>query len=169
VGVTALATIVEWCRDAGVDWEQTGPRDIVVVLPGEQKLRTTVSVTVATDTITINAFVIRHPDENVDQVHRWLLERNRRIFAMGYAIDQYGDIFLVGTLPARDFDADVLDRLMGSVLLHADQAFNSLLELGFSTAIRAEWSWRLKTGESTANLAAFAHLAPPDAPSGSAE
>ena len=36
-----------------------------------------------------------------------------------------------------------------------------MLEIGFGTAIRREWEWRVKRGESTANLAAFAHLAPP--------
>ena len=33
-----------------------------------------------------------------------------------------------------------------------------LLELGFADAIRREWAWRTSRGESTANLAAFAHL-----------
>ncbi|MDQ1249404.1 MAG: hypothetical protein QG597_3779 [Actinomycetota bacterium] len=167
--MNALTAIVDWCRDAGVEWERTSDRDIVVVLPGEQKLRTTVSLTVSADTVTVNAFVIRHPDENADAVHRWLLERNRRMFALGYAIDQYGDVFLVGSLPAGGFDMDVMDRLMGSVLLNADQVFNTLLELGFSSAIRAEWAWRLKAGESTANLAAFGHLAPDEATKPAAE
>lgn len=158
--MSTLDVVLTWCREAGVEWEQTSDRDVIVVLPGEQKLRTTVSVSVGADTVTVNAFVIRHPDENADRVHRWLLERNRRIFGMAYAIDHYGDIFLVGTLPSAGFDAEVMDRLMGSVLQHADLAFNTLLELGFATAIRAEWAWRLKAGESTANLAAFSHLAP---------
>lgn len=131
--------------DADVD-VGAGPRDVIVVLPGEQKLRTTVSISAGADTVTLNAFVIGRPDENSDRVHRWLLERNRRIFGMAYAINQYGDIFLVGTLPAAGFDAQVMDSLMGSVLQHADLVFNTLLELGFATAIRAEWAWRRKAG-----------------------
>jgi hypothetical protein len=160
-GATAVDVVRRWCEQAGVEWEQTGPTDLVVVLPGEQKLRTTVSVSAGAAAITFNAFVMRHPAENVAAIMRWLLERNRRIFGLAYAIDQLGDIFLVGTLPARGLDEDAVDQLMGSVLMHADQVFNHLVEMGFESSIRAEWAWRLRAGESTANLAAFAHLAPP--------
>ncbi|MEL0127373.1 MAG: YbjN domain-containing protein, partial [Actinomycetota bacterium] len=55
-----------------------------------------------------------------------------------------------------------LDRIFGSISEYADGAFNSLLELGFVTAIRREWQWRTKAGLPTDNLAAFAHLADPD-------
>lgn len=160
--VGAVAAILGWCRDAAVEYDQPDDRTVVVVLPGEQKLRTTVSLSVSADTVTLNAFVIRHPDENHAGVMRWLLERNRRIFGMAYALDGYGDVFLVGTLPSEGFNAQTMDRLMGSVLLNCDEVFNHLLELGFSSAITAEWRWRLANGESTANLAAFAHLAPSD-------
>jgi hypothetical protein len=44
-------------------------------------------------------------------------------------------------------------------LEYSDGAFNTILELGFATAIRKEWDWRISRGESTANLEAFAHLA----------
>lgn len=162
-GAAATAAILEWCRDTEVEFDQPDARTVVVVLPGEQKLRTTVSLAVSADTVTVNAFVIRHPDENAAGVMRWLLERNRRIFGLAYALDGYGDVFLVGTLPAEGFSAATMDRLMGSVLLNCDEVFNHLLELGFASAITAEWRWRLAHGESTANLAAFSHLAPTDA------
>jgi hypothetical protein len=44
------------------------------------------------------------------------------------------------------------------VLQYADSSFNPLLELGFSSAIRREWAWRVSRGESLANLKAFEHL-----------
>jgi hypothetical protein len=52
--------------------------------------------------------------------------------------------------------------LLGAVLEAADESFDVLLELGFSTAIRREWQWRLSRGESTDNLRAFRHLSPED-------
>ncbi|TXH44656.1 MAG: YbjN domain-containing protein [Actinobacteria bacterium] len=160
VDVRAARVVAAWCMDSGVEHERTGPGEFAIVLPGEQKLRSTVSVTVGVNTVVINAFVIRHPDENVGAVHRFLLQRNLSIFGLGYAIDHLGDVFLVGTLPSAGLNADDFDRLMGSVLVNADAVFNQLLELGFASAIRAEWEWRLRAGESTHNLAAFEHLAP---------
>jgi hypothetical protein len=47
---------------------------------------------------------------------------------------------------------------MGSVLQYSDSAFNPLLEIGFASAIRREWAWRVSRGESLANLDAFKHL-----------
>ena len=50
------------------------------------------------------------------------------------------------------------------MLTYADESFDTMLEIGFGTAIRREWEWRVKRGESLANLQAFAHLFPPSAP-----
>jgi len=153
---TAQEQVEAWLDASGLEWEQAVPGTFVVTLPGERKLRTTTS-------LTINAFVARHPDENTEAVHRWLLEQNRRMYAVAFAIDHLGDIYLVGRVPLGAITQDELDRLMGSVLEYADGSFNTILELGFASAIRREWQWRVSRGESTANLAAFAHLADPPA------
>jgi len=144
-----------------MDWEDVPPRTFVVTLPGVHKLRTTVSLSIGDHALTINAFVARHPDENVEAVHRWLLERNRRTYVVSFAIDPLGDIYLVGKLPLAAVTVDELDRIMGSVLEYSDGSFNTLLELGFASAIKREWAWRVSRGEPTDNLAAFAHLAEP--------
>jgi len=158
----AASAIRTWCEASGVEYEEVSAGEFAVVLPGEQKLRTTVSISVTAHTLVVNAFVIRHPDEHAEQIHRWLLERNRRIYGLAYAVDHLGDIFLVGTLPNSGITVPVIDQLMGAVLLHADAVFNTLLEMGFASAITAEWRWRLAAGESTDNLRAFTHLAPKD-------
>lgn len=156
-----ISTIREWLEQSGLDYEIAG--DVAtVILPGEHKLRTTCSLVAGPHSLSINAFVARHPDENAGEVHRWLLERNRRLFAVAYAIDQLGDIYLAARLPADVVTVDVLDQVMGSLLSEADSSFNTILELGFRSAIEREWRWRLSRGEPTANLAAFEHLRPTD-------
>jgi hypothetical protein len=143
---------------AGVEWAAPSPDLFVVTLPGAKKLSTTCSLAVGEHAITVNAFVARHPDENHAAVHQWLLERNARMYGMAFTIDRLGDIYLVGRLPLGALDADELDRILGCVLEYADGSFNQILELGFATSIRREHAWRVARGESTANLAAFAHL-----------
>jgi hypothetical protein len=49
------------------------------------------------------------------------------------------------------------------VLSYSDDNFNAALAIGFENSIRREWAWRVKRGESTANLQAFARFAGPDA------
>ena len=80
------------------------------------------------------------------------------MYGLAYAINELGDIYLVGRLPLDAVNAQELDRVLGSVMQYSDSAFNPLLELGFANAIRREWAWRLTRGESLANLEAFAHL-----------
>ena len=81
------------------------------------------------------------------------------MYGVCFAIDSHGDIYLAGRVPLASLDETELDRLIGCVLEYSDGAFNTILELGFATAIRKEWDWRISRGESTANLEAFAHLA----------
>ena len=145
-----------------LDVEEPAPGTFVVVLPGEHKQRTTCSFVVGEHALTVQAFVARHVDENAEVVYRWLLERNLTMYAVAFAVDHLGDIYLTARLPLATVTPDEIDRVLGSVLEYADGSFDTILELGFSSAIRREWEWRLARGESTANLQAFRHLAPPE-------
>jgi hypothetical protein len=131
-----------------------------VVLPGERKLQTPCRLEVGPHALAVHAFVCRKPDENFEGVYRWLLERNMKMFAVAFALDALGDIYLDGRLPLSLVGAEELDRLLGAVLTYADESFNPILELGFASSIRKEWEWRLSRGESTRNLEAFQALRP---------
>ncbi|MFZ3558951.1 YbjN domain-containing protein [Streptomyces sp. BH055] len=145
-------------KDAELEWESPEAGSYVVKLPGTRKLSTTLSLRVGRHSLSLNAFVIRHPDENEAGVHRWLLERNLRLYGVSYAVDQLGDVYLTGKLPLAAVTPDEIDRLLGSVLEAADGSFNTLLEFGFASSIRKEYEWRVSRGESTRNLDAFTHL-----------
>lgn len=154
----ALAAVRAAVAENGLEAEEPEPWHVVVTLPGERKLRTTCSLVVGEHSLTANAFVIRHPDENEAAFYRWLLEQNVRGRSVGFAVDRLGDVYLVGRLPLDGVTAEEVDILLGTVLDLSDGSFNTLLELGFASSIRAEWRWRLLRGEPTANLAAFTHL-----------
>ncbi|MCM2577283.1 YbjN domain-containing protein [Streptomyces meridianus] len=156
--VEAREIVEQTLDDAELTWESPEPGVYVVTLPGTRKLSTTCSLRVGRHSLSVNAFVIRHPDENQAAVHRWLLERNTRLYGVSYAIDGHGDVYLAGKLPLSAVTPEELDRLLGTVLENADGSFNTLLELGFASAIRREYSWRTSRGESTRNLEAFTHL-----------
>lgn len=87
-----------------------------------------------------------------------MLERNLKLYGIGYAVDRLGDIYVTAKLSLAAVTPDEIDRLLGQVLEAADGAFNTLLELGFASAIRKEYEWRTARGESTRNLEAFQHL-----------
>jgi hypothetical protein len=128
------------------------------VLPGERKLRTTASLVVGPHSLTVNAFVVRHPDENHEGLWRWLLRHNARHPGLAFGIDPHDDVYVVARLPIDAVTPAAVDGLLGQVLETADGTFNALLELGFASSIRREWAWRVDRGESLANLEAFRHL-----------
>ncbi len=156
----ACAAVEAALTGVELGWEhpEGRPRTYVVALPGTRKLSTTCSLAVGRHTLSVNAFVVRHPDENHEAFYRWLLERNTRLYGVAYAVDPLGDVYLAGRLPVAAVTPDEVDRLLGSVAENADGGFNTLLELGFASAIRREHAWRVSRGESTRNLDAFAHL-----------
>lgn len=141
--------------ESDLDWEELVQGTFDVILPGERKLKTPVRIEIGPHALSLHAFVCRKPDENFEAVYRWMLERNMKMFSMAFALDAAGDIFLDARLPLSVVSPEELDRLLGSVLTYADESFNVLLELGFASAIRKEWEWRIAKGESTANLEAF--------------
>lgn len=157
--IHAVTSIIDhYLASTGLDFEQSKPGTFVVTLPGERKLLTTVSIIVGDHAVSINSFVARAPEENHAEVYRWILERNRRTYAVAYALDHLGDIYLSGRMPLAAVSAEELDRILGCVLEYSDGSFNTLLELGFASAIRKEWQWRVDHGEPTTNLEAFRHL-----------
>ena len=141
-------------------WSERSPGLFSVSLPGTRKLVTECALEVGQHGLEIRAFVARRPDENHAGVYRWLLERNLKLYAVGFAVDALGDIYLTGRVGLDRVDEAEIDRMLGVVAQTADDSFNVILELGFADSIRREWVWRRSRGESTANLEAFRHLDP---------
>jgi Putative bacterial sensory transduction regulator len=115
---------------------------------------------VGTHSLHVEAFFCRQPDENHAAFYRFLLERSGRMYGVHFALDRVGDVYLVGRLPLDSITPDEIDRVLGCVLSYSDENFDPALMLGFASSIRREWAWRIKRGESTANLIAFAQFGP---------
>lgn len=150
-----LEVITAAVRDAGLEAFSRDDGVLEVVLPGERKLQTICRFEVGEHALGVHAFVARNPDENHAAVYRWLLERNLKMYALAFAVDAAGDIYLDARLPLHAVTEQEVDRLLGSVLTYADESFNTILELGFASSIRREWEWRRSRGESTSNLEPF--------------
>ena len=127
-------------------------------LEGEHKLATVTWLVAGEHSLRIEAFFCRQPDENHAAFYRFLLERGARMFGVHFALDATGDVYLTGRLPLAAISEPEIDRLLGSVLTYSDEMFNEALKIGFASAIRREWAWREKRGESLANLRPFAAL-----------
>jgi hypothetical protein len=149
------AAIEAALAELGLPYENPRPGAYLVKLEGQHKLATMAW-------LGVEAFFCRQPDENHEAFYRFLLERNGRMFGVHFTLDPVGDVYLTGRLPLAAVSTADIDRLLGCVLSYSDENFDAALELGFASAIRREWAWRAKRGESLANLQAFARFADPD-------
>jgi hypothetical protein len=161
----SVAAVIEAAlRAEEIEYERPQPDVFVVALPGEKRLKTACWLTIGSHALEIQAFVMRHPDENREQLYEFLLRSNARMYGVAFSVDRAGDVYLVGRVALHSVTPDEIDRLLGAVLEYADGTFNQLLEIGFASAIRREWAWRVRNGESLANLQAFARWAAEPAP-----
>jgi Putative bacterial sensory transduction regulator len=146
------------CTERELAWDRTAEHSYAVTLPGTHKLKTVCNLIVGEHALRVEAFVMRQPDEHREELWAWLLQRNARMYGVAFAIDAVGDVYLVGRISLPSVTADELDRLLGAVLTYADESFDPMLEIGFGSAIRREWEWRVKRGEPLDNLRAFEHF-----------
>jgi hypothetical protein len=144
--------------DLGLTYEHPEPAAFLVRLEGEHKLATMTWLIAGEHSLQVEAFFCRQPDENHAAFYRFLLERSARMYGVHFALDRTGDVYVTGRLPLSAATAEELDTLLGCVLTYSDETFNEAIRLGFASAIRREWAWREKRGESLANLRPFADL-----------
>ncbi len=104
-----------------IEYQETREGLFSFSLPGEKKLQTPVRLDVGPHALGVHAFVCRNPDEGHERVYRWLLERNLKMYAVAFAVDRHGDIYLDARLPLSAVTTDELDRLLGSVLSQSDE------------------------------------------------
>ncbi len=162
--MTAAEDLEAALTELGVTFESPRPGACLVRLEGQHKLATMTWLTAGEHSLLIEAFFCRQPDENHAEFYRFLLERGGAMFGVHFALDRTGDIHLVGRLPLGTITTAEIDRVLGCVLTYSDENFDQALMIGFASAIRREWEWRVKRGESVANLRAFGRLTGPAGP-----
>jgi Putative bacterial sensory transduction regulator len=153
----ALKAILD---DQGLEYERPRPGAYLVKLPGQHKLATMTWLVAGEHSLHVEAFFCRQPDENHAEFYRHLLRKNGGMYGVAFALDPVGDVYLVGRLPLSAVTPEEIDRILGCVLTYSDDNFDRALELGFAGSIQREWDWRVKRGESLANLQPFARILP---------
>jgi hypothetical protein len=148
--------------DHELEYQSPAPGSYLVRLPGVHKQATMCWLVVGDHALLVEAFVMRQADENRERLYDFLLQRNARMYGVAFSLDPSGDVYLVGRAPLAAVTPEEIDRLLGAVLSYADDNFDTMLEIGFGSSIKREWAWRVKRGESLANLQAFARFADPN-------
>jgi len=132
--------------DAGLPVTVVGEDRFLTQLAGEHKRTIPVLLHVDERSLKVSSLVAGAPDEQHDAVHRLLLHRNQRPAPVHFALDDEGDLLLVGRVPLVALDEAALDELLGLVLAMADDVFDRVLAIGFASYLDAEQRWRAREG-----------------------
>lgn len=113
-----------------------------LTLRGERKHSIPAILVVRDRTLVIESFFMRAPVENHAAAYRMLLQRNARAQAVHFALGESGDVYLVGQMPLATVNDDAIDRLLGEILVTADEMFDAAIAVGFATYLARDLAWR---------------------------
>ena len=132
--------------DAGLPVAAVGADRWLTRLEGERKRTIPVLLHLDERSLKVSSLVAGRPDEQHAAVHRLLLHRNQRPAPVHFAVDDEGDLLLVGRVPLAALDERAVDEMLGLVLAMADDVFDRVLATGFASYLAAEQRWRAREG-----------------------
>ncbi len=144
--MTPQELIVGVLERSDLDVEQVDTDAWMTQLSGEWKRTIPVMLRVEDRTLHVESLLCRAPDEAHEEVYRYLLLRNQRTQPLRFALDNEGNIVMLGDVPLAALDEGSFDRLLGKVLVTADETYNAVLRRGFSSYIETEQRWRAARG-----------------------
>lgn len=136
--------IVDTLDAAGLEVDEVGEDRWMTMLSGQWKRTIPLLLALDERSLRITSLLCGAPDEGHAEVYALVLHRNEKLTWIHFALDDEGDVVLTGAIPRGVLDAEVLDEVLGQVLLTADETYNSVLRAGFSSYIDAEQAWRAK-------------------------
>jgi hypothetical protein len=143
----ARALIEDTLQALGLEITVVDDHRLMTMLSGEWKRTIPLLLDIDEHTLRLSSLFSGVPDEGHAAVYRLLLQRNQRSGPVHFALDDEGDLILVGSMPLVALDADRLDELLGIVLELADKTFNQVLRTGFAGYLAHEQRWRERTGQ----------------------
>ncbi len=133
-------------QEAGLLVTDVGDNRWMTMLEGDHKRTIPVLLELGQRSLTVTSLLAGVPDEGHEAVYRILLQRNQRPLPVHFALDDEGDLILVGRVPRAALDEQSLDELLGLILTQADETFDQVLRAGFRSYIDVEQRWRAKVG-----------------------
>lgn len=138
--------ITDVLAGAGLQVDEVGEDRWMTMLAGQWKRTIPLLLDLDERSLHLTSLLCGEPDEGHETVYAIVLHRNEKLTWVHFALDDEGDVILVGAIPRGLLTAEVLDEVLGVVLSTSDETYNAVLRAGFATYIEAEQAWREKAG-----------------------
>jgi hypothetical protein len=103
---------------------------------GEEKDFITLWLTLGQRTLHHEAQFMPAPEENAEDVYRYLLRSNANLYGMWFSLGPEDAIYLVGRVAAAEVNDEELDRITGSSIHYVDEHFPTAMTLGYPKLYR---------------------------------
>ncbi len=104
---------------------------------GEAKANYSAEFTLNQRSLHFSTYFIPPPEENQNDFHRHLLQRNTKLFGMAFVVGQEDAIYIEGRLPNRLIMEDgELDRILGSLFSYTEEFFPTAAKIGFASRFK---------------------------------
>lgn len=143
----AAELLLRTLDDLELDVDEVGERRYMTMLAGEWKRTIPVLFHLDERSLHTTTLLAGVPDEGHQEVYRILLQHNQRPLPVHFALDDEGELLLVGSIPYGLLDDSALDELLGAILDRCDTVFNRVLRVGFASYIEHEQRWRSSRGQ----------------------
>lgn len=121
---------------AAVERNVDGPRRWFVRVTGEERDAFTIRYYLQQRTLRYETYFMPAPEENVEQLYRYLLARNLKLYGAAFAVGDEAAVYLVGQLPNSLINETELDRVLGSLYVWMEQFFRPAMRIGFASRFR---------------------------------
>lgn len=105
---------------------------------GDEKLVTTLWLTVREETISFETYFMPAPEENVAACYEYLLRACSRFYGLRFSIGVEDAVYLTGQMPFSAFGSgrgdDELDRMLGATYAYSEECFRTAMRIGFTSS-----------------------------------
>lgn len=113
--------------------EENGVRRWLVRLTGEEKQFISVWFALRQRSLSVEAYFMPGPEENVEQLWTYLLRLNARIAGLRFAIGLEEAVYLMGAVAVHHVTEAELDRLLGAAYAYSEAYFRPAMRIGYAT------------------------------------
>ena len=101
---------------------------------GEAKENYSAEFTLGQRSLHFETYFMPAPQENLEELYRYLLVRNVKLYGMAFSVHRSGGVYIEGRLPNRMVhEPDEIDRILGSLFAYTEEMFTTAAKIGFAS------------------------------------
>ena len=108
----------------------------LVRLRGEERSVITIWLSLRQRTVHVETELMPAPEENREELYRFLLVKNHDLRELHLAIGPEAGIYLVTQIPIAEVTLERLDELVGATLVYVDELYPTVMSMGLPSVYR---------------------------------